>query len=477
MKSIINYSLVLFLLIAVGCTKDIDQFNNNDKSPTTVPANSLFANATVELMDYLASPNVNVNTFRLWSQHWTQSTYTDESNFQLINRNINGEVMERMYARVLRDVKECRGFVTASSVNSVELKNTQLAVLDVLEVCAYSILVDIFNDVPYTEALMGVDNLSPKYDDASTIYSSLATTLDGAITTLSASTDMGDFAGSDLIYSGNTSHWTMLANSLKLRMAMRMADVAGSGSQAMAESAASGVFASNDDHAYILYQSSTPNTNPLWEDLVQSGRTDFLASVTLADIMNATNDPRRSIYFRNLDSTGAITTSGQHGLDGAYADFSQPGNVLEVPTHPGVLLSYAEVCFHLADAANRGWNVGGDAATHYANGVSASMLQWGSDQATADAFLLEADVAWDATMADQRIGTQKWVAMYDQGLEAWCTWKMYDYPVMGIAAQSGTITPMRYNYSVDEYSVNSTNTSAANGGSDLTTDKVFWDVD
>ena len=118
MKSIINYSLVLFLLIAVGCTKDIDQFNNNDKSPTTVPANSLFANATVELMDYLASPNVNVNTFRLWSQHWTQSTYTDESNFQLINRNINGEVMERMYARVLRDVKECRGFVNASATNS-----------------------------------------------------------------------------------------------------------------------------------------------------------------------------------------------------------------------------------------------------------------------------------------------------------------------------------------------------------------------
>jgi hypothetical protein len=277
MKSIINYSLVLFLLIAVGCTKDIDQFNNNDKSPTTVPANSLFANATVELMDYLASPNVNVNTFRLWSQHWTQSTYTDESNFQLINRNINGEVMERMYARVLRDVKECRGFVNASATNSEAVKNTQLAVLDVLEVCAYSILVDIFNDVPYSEALMGVDNLSPAYDDASTIYSALATTLDGAITVLSGSSDMGDFAGSDLIYAGSTSHWTMLANSLKLRMAMRMADVPGSGSQAMAEAAASGVFASNDDHAYIMYQSSTPNTNPLWEDLVQSGRNRFFS--------------------------------------------------------------------------------------------------------------------------------------------------------------------------------------------------------
>ena len=67
---------------------------------------------------------------------------------------------------------------------------------------------------------MGVDNLSPAYDDAATIYTSLASTLDGAITTLSGSSDMGDFAGSDLIYAGSTSHWTMLANSLKLRMAM-----------------------------------------------------------------------------------------------------------------------------------------------------------------------------------------------------------------------------------------------------------------
>ena len=61
------------------------------------------------------------------------------------------------------------------------------------------------------------------------------------------------------------------------------------------------------------------------------------------------------MYFRNLDSTGAII-GNPHGAGGAYPDHSQPGNMLEDPTHPGVLLSYAEVCFHLADAANRGWN-------------------------------------------------------------------------------------------------------------------------
>jgi hypothetical protein len=158
-----------------------------------------------------------------------------------------------------------------------------------------------------------------------------------------------------------------------------------------------------------MYQSSTPNTNPLWEDLVQSGRTDFVASRTLGDVMNNTNDPRRAMFFRNLDSTGSII-GNPHGAGGAYPDHSQPGNMLEDPTHPGILLSYAEVCFHLADAANRGWNVGGDAATHYGNGVTASILQWGGDQAAAVAYLLEPDVAWDASMADQRIGTQKWIA-------------------------------------------------------------------
>ena len=475
MKTIIKYSLVSVLFLSLSCTKDIEKFNDNDKAPTSVPANALFANATVELMDYLSSPNVNVNTFRLWSQHWTQTTYTDESNYQLTERNINGEVFDRMYARVLRDVSESRAQVNSSS-NSDEIKNTQLAVLDVIDVFAYSILVDIFNDVPYSEAIGGVANLTPVYDDAQTIYLDLASRLDAAIATLGSNTDMGDFAGSDLIYAGSTSHWTMLANSLKLRMGMRMADFDPSVSQTMVEAAASGVFASNADHAYIMYQSSTPNTNPLWEDLVQSGRTDFVASNTLGDIMNSSNDPRRAMFFRNLDVTGAII-GNPHGAGGAYPDHSQPGDMLEDPTHPGILLSYAEVCFHLADAANRGYNVGGDAATHYANGVSASILQWGGDQAAADAYLLESDVAWDASMANQRIGTQKWIAMYDQGIEAWCTWKMYDYPTMNSAAAAGTTPPTRYNYSVDETQTNGPNVSEANGGvADDEFNKVFWDI-
>jgi hypothetical protein len=475
MKRIINLSLVVILLSFGGCQKEIIEFNDNDKPPTAVPANSLFANSIKELTDYVSNINVNVNTFRLWSQHWTQTTYIDESNYELTERNINGEVFDRMYARVLRDVKEARGFVNADGALSAGVKNAQLACLDIIQAYAYSILVDVFGDVPFTEALMGVENLSPAYDDDAAIYASILADLTAAVTTLKSSTSMGDFGSSDILYGGSTGHWAMFAASLKLRLAMRMADVSGSGSQAMVESIVNDVFGSNSDHAVLNYQSASPNTNPIWEDLVQSGRTDFIASNTLADIMNASNDPRRAMYFRNLGAGDSII-GNPHGLGGAYADYSQPGDALEVPTHAGVLLSFAEVQFHLADAANRGWATPGAADVHYGYAVSASIMQWGGTQTDADAFLLEPSVQWSAANAGELIGTQKWVAMYDQSLEAWSTWRMYDYPAMNVAAGAGTVPPFRYNYSVDEYSVNGTNVAAANGSNDALTGKVFWDV-
>ena len=87
------------------------------------------------------------------AQHWTQTTYTDESNFELTERNINGEVWDRMYARVLRDCNEARNIIEADQVILEEERNAQLAMISVVEAYAYSMLVDIFGDVPYTEAL------------------------------------------------------------------------------------------------------------------------------------------------------------------------------------------------------------------------------------------------------------------------------------------------------------------------------------
>jgi|TARA_B110000285_G_C15136263_1_gene627160 hypothetical protein len=467
---------ILSLILIWGCTKDITSVNKNPKAPEVVLANSLFSNAQKELFDYMASPNVNVNTFRLWSQHWTQTTYVDESNYELLERNINGEVFDRLYARILRDLAEARVIMDADEFLSDADKANQLAMITVLEVYSYHVLVDIFGDVPYSEALDGNNNVTPVFDDAAGIYKDLFTKLDGAITALGAGS-AGNLADGDFIYGGDAASWQTFASSLKLKLALRMADIDPAMAQSAGSAALANVISRDGQSARFSYQNSTPNTNPLWEDLVQSGRTDFVVANTLADVMNSSEDPRRGVYFRELDSLGALIGLA-HGAGGSYYTHSQPGDALENKTLPGVLMDYTEVLFLQSEAAARGW--GGDASALYQAAVNQSVTDWTGTAATA-AFLNK--VHYDSLMAapnnktwKEVIATQKWVALYNRGFEAWSTWRLYDAPTMNVSAEAGTTPPTRYNYSVDEYSINGTSVSAANSGSDLVTDKVFWDV-
>ena len=79
--------LVLIIFIA-SCTKNFEDFNTDTKNPSDVPGETLFSNAQKALADQRASTNVNINVFKLWSQYWTETTYTDEANFDIVNRNI-----------------------------------------------------------------------------------------------------------------------------------------------------------------------------------------------------------------------------------------------------------------------------------------------------------------------------------------------------------------------------------------------------
>ncbi|MDR9373762.1 MAG: SusD/RagB family nutrient-binding outer membrane lipoprotein [Schleiferiaceae bacterium] len=468
-----KYLLILIGAITFASCEDLTDLNENPKDPATVPAGNLLANAQVELVDYLSSTNVNVNTFRLWSQQWSQTTYVDESNYELVERDVNGTLFNTMYAQVLRDLQEAEKAIANDGALSDASRKRQNAILEVMRVYAYSVLVDAFGDVPYEQALQGTDNATPAYDDDEAIYTDLVSRLTAAMGNLDGGAS--GFGGNDLIYGGNTAMWKKLAASLKLRLAIRMADALPAAAQAAAEEAAPDVFASSAEDATLAYQSAPPNTNPLWEDLVQSGRTDFIASATLGDLANQLNDPRRGQFFRNLDSTGAII-GAPHGQPSAYPAHSQPSDMLEDPTLRGVLMSHTEVSFLLADAAARGFNVPGTAADHYEAGIRSSIDFWGGTTAEADAFLAQTDVQWDAAKWKELIGTQKYLAMYNRGFEAYCTYRLYDAPTMEQAAEAGTTPPTRFNYPVDEYALNDANVSTANGGADEKMGKVFWDV-
>jgi hypothetical protein len=457
-------------LLIASCTSDLSSLNENSKAPVQVPAGTLIANATVDLSDYLASVDVNLNNFTLWSQHWTQTTYTDESNYEYNQRDVNGNTFDRLYANVIRDLQDAKGLIEVDAVLLPQVKANQLAVADLLQVYAYHVLVDIHNDVPYSEAIGDV--VAPKYDAAAAIYTDLVTRILTAHSTLAGDNGLGSF---DLVYGGDANAWKKFAASLALKLAVRAADVDPTAQTVAETAAAAGVFTSSADNASMSYTASPPYTNPLWNSLVQSGRTDFCASNTIAGIMNAHNDPRRGVYFRNLDSLGDLM-GGVYGQNSAYNSHSQPGDAVEVPTLTAHFMSFSEVSFLLADAAQRQWNVVGTAAEHYANGVNASMAQWGVSETEAAAYLAQPTVAWDPTVWKECIGHQKWLAMYTRGNEAYNTIRTYDYPVMNIADVAQRPVPNRMSYGVDEYSLNTTNVEAANGGSDADTDKVFWDV-
>jgi len=458
-------------LAITSCTGDLTDLNANGKAPEKVPAGALFANATMGYYDFVSVQNVNQNNLRLWSQQLTQTTYVDESNFELTERDVNGSSYTRMYTTVIRDCEEARAALADVVAADAEIQAADAAI-EVVEVLAYTFLVDLFGDVPYSEAL--TETNTPAYDDDAAIYMDLLARLDAATDKLSG---MSAFGSSDIIYGGDAAAWNKAANSLMLRLAIRIIDADPAAAKTYGEKAiAGGVFASTADDMRLFYSSAPPHTHPMWETLVQSGRTDFIASGTLADALNMYNDPRRAGFFKNLGGSDSVI-GAPHGLQSDYYQFSQPGTALEDPTWSHAAIDYVEVEFLLAHAAVAGWAGTGDAATHYNNAVSASVMEWGGDQAAADAYLAQAGVAFDASTAAAQIGMQKWIAMYSNSPEAYNAVRQYNVP-MNVAAGAGTVTPDRFSYPIDEYSLNTVNVDAAAAkfnGDDMFT-KVFWDM-
>ncbi len=458
-------------LAITSCTSDLSDLNVNGKAPESVPSGALFANAVMGYYDFDAVQNVNLNNLRLWSQHWTQTTYVDESNFQLNERDVNGSTFVRMYVTVIRDCEEARTAVM-NGPESAAAKAASVAAIEVMEVMAYQYLVDLFGDVPYSEALSETN--VPKYDAGSAIYADLLARLDAATADLSGS---NTFGSSDIIYGGDAAAWKKAANSLMLRMAVRMIGYDAAAAKSWGEKAiAGGVFTSSADDMRLYYSSAPPHTHPMWETLVQSGRTDYVASATLGDVLNGLADPRRAGFFKNLGGSDSVT-GAPHGFQVNYYDYSQPGTALEDPTWSHAAISYVEVEFLMAHAAVAGWAGASDAATHYENGIRASIEEWGGSSADADAYMMHPLVAFSSTTAATQIGVQKWIAMYSNAFEAYAAVRMYDLP-MQTAALAGTVTPTRYSYPLDEYSLNTTNVNAAaaNYGGDDTFAKVFWDM-
>jgi hypothetical protein len=471
MKKLVIY-LIAITFISCVSNDQYEEYNIDPNNPSEVEADFLFNSALKTLVDIKSDPNINLNINRLIAQYWTTTTYPDESNYVMNIRDISGNFWGGVSLNVLLDLKSAKELVTADNLLTETQKSTRLAQADVIMIYAWQLLVDTFGNVPYNQAL-DLDNYSlPAYDDAAFIYEDLIDRIDLAISNLN---DQGFEI--DNLYYGDVNAWRTFASSLKLRLGIRLTDINPTLAKTTVESAYnSGIFSSNGDNAVLNYPGGA-NPNPIWTDIVQSGRQDFVGANTLIDIMNELDDPRRSIYFQENLGVG-VFDGGIYGDVNTYSFYSHIGTEILEPNLPGALLDYAEISFYLAEAAERGYNVGGTAEDYYHQGISASFDYWNVPDVTS--YLDNPDVSYSTAIGDwrEKIGNQFWLAMYNRGFEGWTVWRKYDAPQFNLPAISNNPVPTRYQYPINEQNLNEANwiQAASAIGGDAQTTKLFWDL-
>jgi hypothetical protein len=479
MKKKIQY-LVLIMVVLVSSCKLPD--NVDPKNSKTVSPVAEFTDAEVALVNLLGSIDENVNTTRLLTQYQSEVTYVTESRYNFQDRQIPDAYSGTIYRDVLLPLKDAKTIIDASDVpteDAINQKKNQLAIVEILNVYSYQVLVDAFGDVPYSEALLGSVNSRPKYDDAYTIYKDLLVRLNAAIGALDDNFE--GFGTADVIYNGDIDLWKSFAASLKLRIGMRLVDVPGfDASTTVSEAIAAGVFSKQSESAILSYLKLAPNVNSYYTWFVLNARKDFCPTQTLVDKMSILNDPRRDIWFTTVDDAFVGLPYGKTGAS-SYSLYSHFSDMIRIdPTYPVIICDYVEVEFLLAEAAERG--IGGvtNPEAHYNNAILASMKYWGVSDADAAAYLAQPAVAYTTASGTykEKIGNQKWLGLFDRGVEAWAEWRRLDFPVLNVPdGMEYSDIPVRMPYPYNENKMNKTNydaASAAIGGDEAST-KLFWD--
>jgi hypothetical protein len=464
--------------VAFSCTDDFDEINTNPVEKEVVPTSTLLTSALQNFITLNSSLNAN-KTIMLYTQQWSQRETTSRSTYGDGERD-----WDEWYLNGMPEIDNIldlnQGENAANYIGSGATEN-QIGVAKILRAWAFMNITDTWGDVPYSQA-HSPDFVTPKYDRQSDIYPSLIAELKAAASMLNPSAPS---AKGDLVYNGNVNGWIKFANSLRARLAMRMSEVDPAAAQAALTDALSApVFESNADNAVMAFQPELNQSNPLYQEFDVQMWTYI--SKPLVDLMTQNNtitDPRLPIYASPNQS--GLYVGLPYGLDdGASSAIAQdscsyPGTAVRAAEYESVFMTYYELLFIRAEAAQRGW-ISGDAAALYNQAVKANMAFWGVDASAGDAYLAQPSVQYNASNWRQILSEQKYISLYMQGYQVWSEWRRLDFPVLELppAAQNGaTDIPRRFFYNTTERSLNGSNLEAAVAamGGDNFNVRVWWD--
>ncbi|MDH6305429.1 hypothetical protein M2459_001882 [Parabacteroides sp. PF5-5] len=454
------YLSVLFALFVIlcSCTKDFEDINTNENQPESVVPDMILPYIIYQGVDVGPNNSVVVQhmAVRDWlvslgRYDWWSTPYWDYS----LLRNVNNLIVE------------------AEKLEHDNFKGIGLIFKSYL----FSRTTDAVGDIPYSEALKGKEGeYTPTYDTQDVVYQGLLSDLEEANALLDP---QGTAIGGDILYDGDILKWKKFANSLHLRLLMRVSDKMPD-ARAKIKSIVDNpskypIFESNDDMAALTYLPDAPNRYPNYNAIGYDAG-EVIMGKPLVDIMLKYNDPRIHIFAR---PTAASVEAGTPEYVGVPCGMSKEEAIAynggienqslisqrynrEPNTEKGIYMAYSELQFILAEAAMKGW-ISGSAETYYKNGIRGSFEYYGVS-GEYDAYITEAEVAFKSQNGLSQIGIQKWIAFFfNNGYEGFFDWRRTGIPALepGTGNLNGGKIPVRWKYPDSEQNFNNDNYKAA----------------
>jgi hypothetical protein len=462
---------LLFLIVTISflsCTKNFDKINTDPSSLTSVGKlefgymfSRAQSGACMNQGYYQTVQNLYAD---LYSQYFALNTTSFQTDRYVMNDGWLPRLGVVTYVFTVPQLK--------TIINNSDSTSGEAALANIMWVYAFHHLTDYFGPVAYFKA--GEPIASIPYDSQESIYRDFFKRLDAAISVLKNSGKTNVFGTSDIIYGGDVSKWILFANTLRLRLALRISKVLPDVAKQQAEAAvAGGVMTDVPNSAWILKTLNGSDGNGLTR--IASFH-EFSMSSTMASYLKGYNDPRLQVYFQPT-IPGGLFRSIRNGT--SAADLNNPFNSGAQTSNIGTywvgwngsawvpnltvkqpVMYAAEAYFLRAEGALNGWNMGGLAKDLYEQGITMSLKEWKITdptivnnyiQSTAvpaapsdfinSPAVSDIPVKWSSVESTERaqIGTQKWLAIYPDGMEGWAEFRRSGYPKMYPVVQSDNV--------------------------------------